>query len=169
MTDVQPFDPAALQKRISENIRTQFAALIPDDAFAELVRKNITEFFETPVSFEFKEIYDNQNGYRTTKYVMENALTPFQAMLWSELQDMVRMKLHEWVAAQKGALEAQIKDIFEKDAVLPATFNLSVTQLAEKLARNAHMHIIQEAAAQAGYQYSEIKFRVDQITARVGL
>jgi len=46
MSEIKPFDPAELQKRVADTIKGQFAAMIPDAQWDTLVKKEMSAFIE---------------------------------------------------------------------------------------------------------------------------
>ncbi len=83
MTDIAVFDPQSLQKKVSERVKAVFADLIPDAAFDEMVKREISGFFEVPsVKVESKETPHGYSGNdrRYDTGVSEN-ITPFAQMV----------------------------------------------------------------------------------------
>jgi hypothetical protein len=44
MSDMKPFDPADFQKAVTDKIKGEFAAMVPDDQWKGLVKKHVDDF-----------------------------------------------------------------------------------------------------------------------------
>lgn len=171
-TDIQKFDMAAVQQRVSDTIKAQFAMMIPDEAFDAMAQAAITEFFHTEKSFEFMDIRrpnTNSSYYNDQhlKYVLAHTVTPFKAMLWEEVRTIVKEKMNKWIKEEKAGVADQIEKLYLEDKAAHAVFNLNVNQLAITMARNAHLEILNQAAANAGIQLSTVAGSVDVLQHRI--
>lgn len=172
MSEIQKFDMAAVQQRIADSIKAQFAMLIPDEAFDQMTMTAITEFFNTEKNFEFKEIKrPNPNGSWHSdvhvRFVLEQALTPFKAMIWDEVHKIVTAKIKVWIDGEKENVGAQIQAMFGESEDLKALFVLDVNKLAMQMARDAHAHLLKAAADQAGMNMSMLAGQVDYLGKRL--
>lgn len=149
MTDqVTHYKMEDVQKRVSETIKAQFAMLIPDEAFEEMARAAIREFYQTEAQFTIHEI-KNPTGYSPSRYDLQDRITPFKAMLWNELREITRTQLREWLKKHTANLNKSIGEIFNEepnDMSLKALANLDVHQLSLAMARQQHAVLLQNAA-----------------------
>lgn len=104
-------DTTALKDRITQSVVSQFAAMIPEEAFAGMVDEVIQKFFNKTNAINVTEINGGWHD-RQRKYRMDVELTPFQVMVWKNVQELVAEKLDEYFAEHKNALKDEMGKMF---------------------------------------------------------
>lgn len=79
-TEVEKFDPGTLRDKISERIRTSFVDLIPEDAWRDMVQREINWFLTD----------EDRMGYG---HVQEKRPSPLRALIGQELERRWKAKL----------------------------------------------------------------------------
>lgn len=172
MSDIQKFDMQSVQQRVSETMKAQFAMLIPDEAFEQMAQTAITEFFNTETTFEFQEVKrPNPNGTyfsgdQHLKYALSHAITPFKAMLWEEVQKIVKEKIDVWLKSEVAAVQEKIETLCQESKAAHTVFELNVNDLALEMARNAHADIILQAAGSVSAQFGHLVGQVNYLSNR---
>lgn len=104
------FDQAALKKRISETVQSTFGSLIPDAAFEQMVKNEITAFFEAKsVNVEVKK---NQDYYGRTAYNTEvkEQITPFAQMVRAAFNEKVLKEVTDAMCGEEFSQQGYIRD-----------------------------------------------------------
>jgi hypothetical protein len=151
MSDIQQFKMEDVQKRVAETIKAQFAMLIPEEAFNEMAKTAINDFFNTEQSYKVtrnERRIPNPSGYgdRTeTWYQLATPLTPFKVMLWEAIREEVEQRVKRWSGEQQAALKAEIDQFFAVGTEFHGEFSGQIEVLAKKMAAAMQMSIINQA------------------------
>lgn len=86
MSDLTTFQQ--VQDKIKEQVKVQFFNMLPDEAFQELIQKEIESFFEVTGS-KFEAV--RGNSYDTTRLIAE--VSPFRLMVWGEVKRIAAERL----------------------------------------------------------------------------
>lgn len=140
-SDVTQFKMEDVQRRVSETIKAQFAMMIPDEAFEEMARLAIKDFFETAKNFTFEQV---GTGYNP-RYSIQTPLTPFKFMMWERVRVLTEEKLKEWEVKERRALGGAIKKFFETDLEFQGSVAANVSVLAKQMAAAQQMQILDTA------------------------
>jgi hypothetical protein len=89
MSEIKTFSPDQLQDRITETVRSQFGMLIPEEQFNELIKKEIKEFFETEVAYDWEVRQVDNWSNHTRREKLKLNITPFRQQVWSEVRKLV--------------------------------------------------------------------------------
>jgi hypothetical protein len=143
MSELTQFDPQAFQKRVKDHIVNSFGAMLPEDQFAAMVDKQITEFFETKVQLSLKEVQTYPS-----RYDLSVQMTPFQQMVWNTLVPMVKERLD---AHLKDDDKCQINSMLDQLFALPEVGNLEV-MTTQKLLMAMAGQFFANALNNVGYQ-----------------
>lgn len=97
-TDMATYDPSKLMDSVRDRIRSEFVKLIPEEAWASLVKKEIDQFFKEEAS-----------GYRSQQ-------SGFQRIVWGVLEDRVKDSLKEYFDSEewRGSWNSNGKPVASK-------------------------------------------------------
>ncbi|MDA3856403.1 MAG: hypothetical protein PF569_09160 [Candidatus Woesearchaeota archaeon] len=124
-----------LNTKIKEQVKETFFNLLPDEAFQELVEKEVKEFFEATIStFKIKEIRDDCGWNGSHKGVdLETQVSPFRLMVWNETKKHINPKIEKifkdedlWGAVsdswnpEGGILSAKLDQLLEEKTMMLA-------------------------------------------------
>jgi hypothetical protein len=149
------FNMDDLKKRVTASVVAGFGMLIPQEAFDEMVNKEIKAFFELN---EWQVAFENvKTGtyYNDTKEQTKILCTPFRLMVWRELQKILAKKIEEVFKSpefgsniswdhegQKATLSAEMEEILVKMVprfmaeMLRNTFGSMVQQAKEEVLKS---------------------------------
>lgn len=86
-----------VQERIKEQVKVQFFNMLPDEAFQQLIQKEIEAFFEvTDQKFDIRK-GDNWGSYAK----LQADVSPFRLLVWEQVKDHTAHRM---------------KQVFESDA-----------------------------------------------------
>ena len=106
-TMIEKFDPSRLMEGVKERIKSTFVSLIPEDAWAKMVEKEIYVFTTGRIELKSKCNYDKKDEHGNYVYDYWEERTPYTGREvkdnWgtkqyddiSPLQKMIRDALHE--------------------------------------------------------------------------
>jgi len=97
------------RKRVEEHVVNTFGSLIPEDQFRALVDAQIKAFFETPVNLEFATV---NTGYGSSgTYALKSPITPFTAVVWAKVHQIVATQLSSYLTSKDSRVEAMIAEL----------------------------------------------------------
>lgn len=119
------------QKRITEHVQQTFFNLLPEQAFADLVQKEVDAFFNA-TSEDFK-IVSLGSGWSSNGYALTQRVSPFRQMVWNELHKLVDAKLKEHFESE-GFTSVVAFDQFGESHTLNELMEGKLEAMATKLA-----------------------------------
>jgi len=88
-------------EKVTQKVRDVFLDLLPEDAFTDLVNKEVSAFFEE--SAEFTITKGNNGGYNrpSTPDTIGGKVSPFRLIVWEAVNKMVRDKIQAHLHSDK--------------------------------------------------------------------
>lgn len=82
--EVQKFDPSTLMDGVKMRIRAEFASMIPDEAWTQMIQKEVDFYFHSPTE-------SNYNRDRTTR---------FQDLIRTLLQEEIKKRFADYLTTE---------------------------------------------------------------------
>ena len=126
--EVQKFDPSTLMDGVKARIRAEFASLIPDEAWTEMVKKEVDYYFHDRSDY----------GWNNSPKV-----TPFESLVRKLVEDEARRRLGAYLSSEEFnqiwldhgqfACSKFIEDIIVKNSgsIMVATFGTMFQSILE--------------------------------------
>lgn len=147
MSDIEIFNPQTLKEKITEQVQQSFSSLIPQEAFEQLVDKEIEEFFNSEVYFKIEHVKDPIPGHTYyTQYNEYNRLstpiTPFKAIVWKVCHDITVEKLNRYFEVEKEKIKQQSLDLLSKE--LEGSISKNVELIMIEMQKNQMNNILSQ-------------------------
>lgn len=135
------------QKKVTEQVQTTFMNLLPEDAFAELVAKEVNAFFNED-SKDFKLVGERIGYTSDVKMTLTQRVSPFRQMVWNEVHKLVDSKLHDHFTTEGFNTVVSFTEHGESH-VLSELMERKLEQMATKLAASMFTNMFGAAMQQA--------------------
>jgi len=148
MAEVIKFNMDELKKRITEQTQASFGMLIPDDAFKDMVDKEIKAFFEVDsLNVATERTGGGWGSHEKTDFRI--AASPFRFHVWCKCNELIGKKLKEifdgpafaaqLTYAPDNMLEGKLSEELEKK------LQGMIPQMMAEMLRGAFAGIVQRA------------------------
>lgn len=158
------YAPEDLEQRVSESVRATLGMLFPEDAWQEMIDREVKAFFETDIDqydivpvHETKKVVDSWNNARDEKQLvglrMVKGVTPFRALVWHHVsaQIMGRLNAHltgpEWKTTFDRYYENNSGELVE--GALGDRVEEALERLAPRLAKDLFRGVLVNAVCEA--------------------
>lgn len=137
------------QKRVTEHVQSTFLNLLPEQAFAELVEKEIDAFFNaTSENFKLTRL---GSSWGSGDYALTQRVSPFRQMVWHEVHKLVDVRLKEHFESE-GFSSAVHFDEFGEVHTLNALMEDKLEKMATKLAAAMFSNMFGQAVTAAKHE-----------------